>query len=321
MSKMTIKITSIEEKYLDQLVEIVIDSYKSERKAIPYLPLEENYEAEIKRYLKDLINNGTGVVAIENNEIIGFLAGYKIEEFWGKCKGIYSPDFGHGVKNKNKKRIYQLLYENAAKKWVEEDYTHHAFTIYAHQKNIIDTFFWLGFGLRCIDAIRKVKFLKNINSEVRVKKITGNKISKLAEIQGELHNYFKNSPIFMPVGKQNPELYLSKWIKNKNRHIWAAYYNDKIVGFIKIEPEGERIITKSKKMMNITGAYVKNNYRKLKIGVTLLNEVQEWLFTNNYSLCGVDYESFNISGSNFWNNFFTPYTYSLVRRIDERVLS
>ena len=318
---MNIDIEKLNEKYLEQLIEIVIDSYKSEIKSIPYLPFDDNYKAELERYLKDLINNGTGVAAIENNEVIGFLAGYKIKEFWGNCKGIYSPDFGHGVNGKNKEKIYQILYENAAHKWVEDNYTHHALTIYAHQKVTINTFFWLGFGLRCIDAIRKVNFLENINPDIRITKMKRSNISKLAEVQEKLHNYFGKSPIFMPVGEQDPEKYLNNWLKGNNRHIWAASYENQIVGFMKIEPEGERIITKNKKMMNITGAYVKKEYRNLKIGVSLLNSVQNWLFENNYSLCGVDYESFNIYGSNFWNHFFTPYTYSLVRRIDERVLS
>jgi len=318
---MNIETTNIKEKYLQQLSKIVINSYKEEIKSIAYLPFEDNLKKEIEKYLIDLIKNGSGVVAIENNELIGFLAGYKIEEFWGDCKGIYCPDFGHGLKERNKKNIYQLLYKNAANKWVNEGYTHHALTIYAHQKNVIDIFFWLGFGLRCIDAIRKVNILENINKDIIITKMKRSNISKLAEIQDKLHNYFSKSPLFMPVGKQDPEEYLNNWLKGNNRHIWAASYENQIVGFMKIEPEGERIITKNKKMMNITGAYVKKEYRNLKIGVTLLNSIQNWLFENNYNLCGVDYESFNISGSNFWNNFFTPYTYSLVRRIDERVLS
>lgn len=52
----------------------------------------------------------------------------------------------------------------------------------------------------------------------------------------------------------------------------------------------------------------------------MLSAIQKWLLENDYTHCGVDYESFNISGSNFWNKYFTPYTDSFVRRIDERIL-
>jgi hypothetical protein len=37
-------------------------------------------------------------------------------------------------------------------------------------------------------------------------------------------------------------------------------------------------------------------------------------------MCGVDFESFNLSGNAFWNRYFSPYTYSLARRIDENIL-
>ena len=124
----------------------------------------------------------------------------------------------------------------------------------------------------------------------------------------------------MPVEKEGPEKYLDNWLKNKNNHLWASYKPNEAVGFMKIEPKGERFIAESEEVMNITGAYVKEEYRKSKIAVSLLDEIQKWMLDNDYSLCGVDYESFNVEGSDFWNQFFTPYTYSLVRRIDERVI-
>ncbi|MGM0411189.1 MAG: GNAT family N-acetyltransferase [Bacillota bacterium] len=307
--------------YMKELTEIVLNSYKIERKSVPYLPLEDGYKKKIDKYIEDLVFNGTGVMAISNNKVVGFLAGYKIEEFWGSCDGIYSPDFGHGLIENANKNIYQKLYKSAAKKWVEAGYTHHALTIYAHHKDVIDSFFWLGFGLRCIDAMRKVSLIQNVNEEIKIKKIKKENISELVEVQEKLHYYFNESPLFMPVGKQDAEKYLTTWLKEDNRHIWGAYKNNEVIGFMKIQPVGERLITKNDSVMNVTGAYVKKGYRKSKVAITLLNEIQKWMLANDYTLCGVDYESFNIAGSNFWNQLFTSYTYSLVRRIDERVLN
>jgi len=39
-----------------------------------------------------------------------------------------------------------------------------------------------------------------------------------------------------------------------------------------------------------------------------------------YKLLGVDYESFNSTANGFWLKYFTPYTNSVVRRIDECAL-
>lgn len=35
---------------------------------------------------------------------------------------------------------------------------------------------------------------------------------------------------------------------------------------------------------------------------------------------GVDYETVNPTALYFWTKYFTPYTYSYIRRIDERVV-
>ena len=39
-----------------------------------------------------------------------------------------------------------------------------------------------------------------------------------------------------------------------------------------------------------------------------------------YTRLGVDFESFNPSGSGFWLKHFSAYTFGVVRRIDESVL-
>jgi hypothetical protein len=317
---MNIDIVTLKSDHLIDVAEIAMNNYQSERKSVPYLPFEDKFKNIVKSKLESLISEDTGVIAQLNGEISGFIAGYKINELWGNCKGIYCPDYGHGVRGDNRKRIYQKLYKHSADKWVEDGFTHHALTIYAHDRETIDTFFRLGFGLRCVDAMRKVTVTNKDNSGVKIKKMGNERIAEIADMQGKLQNYFESSPIFTPVEKEDPEKYLDNWLKGKNHHLWAAYKDNKPAGFVKIEPSGERFITESDEVMNITGAYVVEEYRRSKIAGSLLGEIQKWMLENDYRLCGVDYESFNVAGSKFWNQFFTPYTYSLVRRIDERVL-
>lgn len=88
---------------------------------------------------------------------------------------------------------------------------------------------------------------------------------------------------------------------------------------MKIQPDAETFVSKHRDVMNITGAYVLESERKMGIGTMLLGAIQEWFLQNGYTLCGVDFESINITGSRFWNRYFVPYAYSMVRRIDERI--
>ena len=177
---MSIEIRKLKNGHLKDVAEIAINSYQTERKSVPYLPFEDKFENLIKSKLENLISEGTGFIAWSNDKIIGFMAGYKINEFWGNCKGIYCPDYGHGVIGDNRKNIYQKLYKYSADKWVEDGFTHHALTIYAHDRETIDTFFWLGFGLRCIDAMRETAAIKENNAGVNIKKIGKGGISKIS---------------------------------------------------------------------------------------------------------------------------------------------
>jgi GNAT superfamily N-acetyltransferase len=107
------------------------------------------------------------------------------------------------------------------------------------------------------------------------------------------------------------------WLSGKNRHEWAAYRNDVPIGFIRLEPTAETFLSDHSSVMNVKGMYVVENERGNGVGTLLLNTVQKWLIQNKYPLCGVDFESINPSGSRFWLKYFNPYTYSLVRKIDE----
>ena len=318
---MNITIKNLENCHLESVTEMVLKNYQLERKSVPFLPPGDNFKHFIRSRLKKLIAEKTGIVARSNDKIIGFFAGYKINELWGNCKGIYCPDYGHGAIGDNREKIYQKLYQYSADRWVEDGFTHHALTIYAHDRETIDTFFWLGFGLRCVDAMREAAAIEKNNTEVSIKKVGKEGVAKIADLQDKFHNYLTKSPVFIPGEKEDPEKYLQGWLDNNNRHLWVAGKDKEPLGFMKIEPEGERFITESEEVMNITGAYVREEHRGSRIAASLLGDIQKWLLGNDYNLCGVDYESFNLSGSDFWGQFFTPYAYSLVRRIDERVIS
>lgn len=318
--KLKVRYEELNEKYVDKALDLVMSAYIEEKSAIPFLPDEKDFINTLNISIRNLFNKGTGIVALSNNELIGFVAGFKINQFWGKCKGIYSPLYGHGAMKEYRKTIYQELYKNAADIWVKGAYTTHALTFFAHDRDTIDTWFWNGFGLRCVDAVRKVEPIYSNTSGVVVKKVDICDIADIADIHNQHNLYYRSSPIFMPNKEEDPIADLTEWLKDENHHMWAAYHNGSPLGYMWIQPDAETFISEHKDVMNITGAYVDSNARETGIGTMLLSAIQDWLLSNGYTLCGVDFESFNIRGSSFWNKYFIPYTYSMVRRIDERIL-
>ncbi|MTI67236.1 MAG: GNAT family N-acetyltransferase [Firmicutes bacterium] len=316
---MNIKFESLNEKYIDEAMDIVLSLYNKEKEAVSFLPHERGFLNNLKESIKKLFKYGKGIVAIYNNKLIGFIAGYEIDECFGKCKGIYTPLYGHGVRSEYPKSLYQKLYKHMSEKWVKNNFMTHAITFFAHDKETIDIWFWMGFGLRCVDSIRRVESIDFYNPSISIKKLKANDIPLLADLHRNHNEYYRNSPIFMPTEDEDPIEDLIKWLSEDNHHLWAAFNKEKPLGYMRIEPSAETFISKHQDVMNITGGFVEPNKRKSGIGTLLLGEIQQWLKKNDYSLCGVDFESFNIVGSSFWNKYFTPYTYSVVRRIDERI--
>jgi len=51
----------------------------------------------------------------------------------------------------------------------------------------------------------------------------------------------------------------------------------------------------------------------------LLSWLMDLLRERGYLRCGVDFECFNYTARRFWLKYFTAYSDSVVRRIDERI--
>lgn len=318
--KLNIRYEKLSEKYVYEALDLIMSAYLEEKSAVPFLPDEKEFINTLKISIRNLFNNGIGVAAILDDELIGFIAGFEVEKLFGKCKGIYSPLYGHGGKKEYRAVLYQELYKLAAELWTEKACLTHAITLFAHDKDTVNEWFWQGFGLRCVDAIRKVVPICVNNPSIIIAKADIRDIPALANIHRQHNLYYRSSPIFMPNQEEDPVADLTNWLKRDNHHLWAAYQDEKPLGYMRIQPSAETFVSEYKDVMNITGAYVVNDERKTGIGTMLLGAIQDWLLNNRYTLCGVDFESINTTGSSFWNKHFTPYTYSMVRRIDERIL-
>ncbi len=304
-------------KYVEEAVELIIDAYLEERKSVPFLPYDEHYREKLKQSIEKLFTNGSGILLVEDDVLLGFLVGYENKELFGKSDGIYCPIYGHSALSDNRINTYQKLYEIASEQWVENGRLSHAITVFTHDTDLVKTWYWLGFGLRCVDSLREVSTIESSSTEVR--KAALRDIPMICELHRQHNLYYRNSPIFMPNPDEDPIEDLKSWLKKENRHLWIAYEKEKPVGYIRIQPRAESFVSEDKDVMNITGIFVERDHRCSGVATSLLDSVQNWFLENNYKLCGVDFESINYLGSNFWNRYFTPYMYSMTRRIDERI--
>lgn len=311
-------ITDFTQKHIEQAQALIKQNYEEEKQIVSSLP--EGIDVSDLMYFAD---NGLGVAAMEEERLLGFLCCYEPWEnaFDTNAKGTFSPLHAHGAIGENRERIYRVLYQEAAKKWVTHGITYHSVALYAHDEHGKNALFTYGFGLRCIDAIMSLDKIKvNQNTNLQIKRLEQVEIPLIRPLREQLSAHLSESPCFMYSTEEKYQSWLTR-AEGRNSTIYAAFEGEKAIAFIEAIHGGENFITDIDDMMSICGAFCLPNYRGKEIVQSLLNVMIDELKLEGYKRLGVDYESFNPTAYEFWNKYFLQYTNSVTRRIDEGILN
>ncbi len=206
-----IEIVKFESKYAEDAAKLAKNCYLEECKHVPELPLEVDIPNP-SRY----VENGLGVAALTDGNLVGFFCCLTPwNNFFGTSKGTYVPVNAHGAVKEDRKRIYSRLYEEAADVWVKNGILSHAVGVYSHAQDAVNSFFWNGFGMRTIDAVRS---LESIEESLPAGNITFKELEK--DRYGEIHplrsgiiSHLNKSPMFMPHRQDSKDQFL-KYISN-----------------------------------------------------------------------------------------------------------
>ncbi len=311
-------IVPFDENHIGEAGELLFKAYQTERAAVPVLP-DCGDAGFFAHMASELCGNGLGVAAVEEGRLQGFLTGMEAGELFGTSSGIYIPVYGHAVKGRDRQNTYQQLYAGASDIWVRKGLFSHAITMYAHDKTAVNAWFWQDFGLRCVDAIRSLDNIQVRGKEsFDIRRIEPSEAGILLELHREHWRYYKSAPMFMHVQEDCTLEELQDWLTEENQYAFAAFENGVPAAYMQLRNSGETFVSADAMSMNICGAYVKPGLRGAGYGAAILQTIVDWLREKGFSRLGVDYESFNIQGSRFWQKHFTAFTYSLTRRIDER---
>ncbi len=266
-----------------------------------------------------LFTNHLGAAAFEDGKMIGFLSGFGP---WGPVfctkdtMGVYSPLHAHAAVKENRKRIYQRLYQAAAEKWAQAGAASHTITLYDPDEDAKEAFFEYGFGKRCVDLMRSTDGMEVSFENLEFSELLKEEGKQIRHLRRALNTHLSKSPAFMKSDEKVIESWLDKREADPPR-TFIAKMNGEICAYIEIQDEGENFITAHPFVQNICGAYCLPEFRGQNIASALLNFVLDVLKRENIPLLGVDCESINPTAIHFWKKHFTPYTQSLVRRIDE----
>ena len=312
------KIESIEKKYVEDAAKLFAENYRMEREYTPLLPSRyENYNA-IVPLLSDQIKKTPGVVALENGNLSGYLIG-KLLPSWRGRRSIFVPFWAHSVTGENRKEIYQQMYAYLSSEWVVNGCFTHMISVLAHDEEITDTLFWLGFGMVAVDTMRDLRNIQGPVADVEIQLATLDDLDVVVSLNHELARYLTGPPIFMAMTEKRSREYHEKWLSKPSHSLWLASCEGQVVSYMRICPLNDDSVITDEKTAWIEGAYTKEHMRGKGIGTALLNQALKWAQSQGYKRCAVDFEGENVLASAFWLRYFKPICFSLIRQIDKRI--
>lgn len=308
-------------KYIDEAVELAIAEYKNECTSNKQL-LVKNYMNKLKELISDIFNSKYGLLAIEDEKLVGYLMFWGgFEGQFGNVKGSFSPLFGSAFAGRSRQKIASLLFENVSKIMIQDGIFSFAICKYAHDKEIAESLIFNGFGIRCSDAIRNLSNVDElkIDSGCRYEEISYQKANILLDLKNGLVKHMNNSPIYFLSQQLTDEDFAELCEKRKSR-FFVACVDDRPVGYIEVDEGAETFISEDSEVLNICGTYVECEYRNSSVAKELLTYTMKRLANEGVRYLGVDCETLNPTALRFWSKYFECYTYSFIRRVDERIL-
>lgn len=303
-------------EHIEAAKQIALDNYLEERASVPQLP-EEPDIWDIAYF----VENGYGVVALEEGRVVGYLCFYHPWSGAFDTKdslGTFSPLHANGSVKENRGRIYQDMYAYAAEYLAKHNIICLGVCLYAHDEIGKRALFEYGFGMRCKDSILKLSDFHTLeiqNAELSFRELKVEEFPLLHSMRFALNEHLKKSPCFM----QSDDEDYARWIARVDagdRRTFVAEKDGEIVAYIDVAEEGENFVTAHPKMRNLQGAYCKPEYRGRKFSDDLLAFVVAVLKEEGFEYLGVDFESYNPTANRFWNKYFAEYTNSVTRRIE-----
>lgn len=294
---------------------LFIENFKQLRGSVPILPdLMED-----PRRVVDMLAHLPGIAAYEGDQVVGYLGWYLVDGFRGtERKGAYCPEWGHSARDAS---VYRALYRAAAQQWAAADCKVHAISLLAHDHAAREVWFWNGFGLTGVDAIRPITPLGvETPAGITIRTATLADVEGWVALEVEHSRHYRLPPISMAAHDTENAYDFAAFISNPHNSIWLALDGDTAIGFIQVESStfGAAAIVDAPDKISIGGTYVRPQYRGQRIAPAILDAILRHHADKGFVRCSVDFEAFNPEAAAFWRKYFALVCLS-VTRIPERI--
>jgi GNAT superfamily N-acetyltransferase len=318
---MTIEFTSLAEEHIDDAIALVQADLEREAQHVPALA-KVDVAPLLASQVADIVRDGIGgVAATENGRLIGYLVFHKpFDHFFGNTPGAWSPLHAHALSGDDRERLWSLLFQHAAEPLVAQGVVGLSITTWAHDEGTRGLLL-NSFGIRLADGIRDLStpMPQQSHAGIIFSEVLHTDLAAISPLENALIRHLRSSPIYLPARESTEEAFLARQ-QELGARFFGAWSGDILIGYVKVTEDGETFLSESPAMQNISGAYLEPAYRGRGIYDGLVAFTADTLRSEGATLLGVDCETMNPNAYRFWGKYFDNYTYSWVRRIDERIL-
>jgi ribosomal protein S18 acetylase RimI-like enzyme len=291
--------------------------FSGSRRTLPLLPSSYEDPARATEGLAGMASAGRALAAWDGNRLAGYLGWYEIDNFRrASHRAAYVPEWGFYAQPGREAQVVRALYRSASELWSTQGCSEHAITLLAGDNASRDAWFWSGFGLLVIDAVRSLDPIgAPIVPGYAVRRAEQADIPLLVEIEAEHDLHYTRPPVFMAAPKPDDAGAFERFLAVADNSAWLASREDEVAGYLRVEGSGfgAADVVQGENGAAVTGEYVRPAHRGMGLAPALLDAALAYYRGLGKVRLTVDFESTNPEAAAFWPRYFTPACYSLLR--------
>lgn len=310
------KIVPLTPDLFTRAAELFVQNFHQLRLDVPVLPDTLENPAEVAGLLKRLPAGAPGFAAFDHDEMAGYLGAFVFPDMRGTGRmGAFAPEWAHAATG-NRAAVYRALYRAAAQQWTAAGVRMHGVALLASDQAACQAWFWNGFGLTVVDAIRPIDATGAVVPQGwELRAAAPEDAGLLAEIEIEHSRHYRQAPVFMAPNDPDNEEAFRNFLAEAPNSAWLALRDGEVGGYLRFQSrsEGAAEIVVSPQTIAITGAFVRPQLRGLGLASALLDAALRGYEGRGFTRCSVDFESFNPEAAAFWPRYFRPVVLSALR--------
>jgi GNAT superfamily N-acetyltransferase len=257
------------------------------------------------------------LVALDGGRVAGYLGWWVVDNFRrSRRRGAYVPEWAHAALPGLKDELYRALYRAASIEWTAAGCGVHAITLLAGDAEAKEAWFWNGFGLAVVDAVRPAEPLDPApQTTLTIRRASADDAGALAELDAEHVRHYAAAPVYMALPQAEEADAFREFIRLPKNSVWIARDGETPAGFMRFTGYDFDAVAalESDSAAFCNAAYLRPAYRGRRAGAALLHAALAHYA--DLGLTGVypNFESFNPEAAGFWPRYFRPAFLSLMR--------